>query len=834
MRRVVAVLLLLAAHAASALPNLTVREVNQPEGLTCIDPSRQYISRSIVENPSDAPAPASITRVNMWAKQYLVDTPALAPGETFEVVVQSDADENAVCQRYTIKVTVDFEGTIAESNEEDNIGFAAYTLNLCSCLPSPTPTTVLTPTITPTPTITATGTFTGTLTNTPVETPTITSTGAPTATATLSPTTTASATVTNTEVPTVTQTGTTTLSSTATSTPTATASTTVANTSVPTATETGTATKTVTGSPTPTKTPTNSPSATITETVTITNTGIPTATDTPTHLPNLTVREVNQPEGLTCIDPSRQYISRSIVENPSDAPAPASITRVNMWAKQYLVDTPALAPGETFEVVVQSDTFIPLICDQSIKVTVDFEGTIAESNEEDNMLSAPYTLPLCSCLESPTPTITVPPTATATASPTRTETGEPTVTMSPTATWTSTPTPTKTGALEPTATWTTMSPTATVTPTETQGFCDRGFYLLDIFGQLHRAGSPPVITGSITLQGNAMGAEKVRADEDIAVLDGMGVVTFVSHPENTPMQDFLFQPSPAFPLGRAVDLAVTPSGEGFWVLTDFGGIYRAGTAKVTGQGALVPHTDELSLGYDIMFGPMRKPGLPNPGGASLRAVSLGVINPDGDDQANGYIILDSQGGRFLLNGDGSTVTPGIYANRPPDDPLKLLDSPTRLEPPDAYIWPFFAGMDIARDLELHPSQKGLVVFDGWGGIHPVPVDRVSNPVFYTRNDDPNDPGNLITTVGMPYIVEGFDNPETPQDEGNENIYGVDAESIFTGFNFSPGCQQGFYTLDEFGGVAVFGEVRRTSDNISSPFSSPYFFPFMHGKKLVIY
>src|SRR3989344_3346726 len=290
MRRVVAVLLLLAAHAASALPNLTVREVNQPEGLTCIDPSRQYISRSIVENPSDAPAPASITRVNMWAKQYLVDTPALAPGETFEVVVQSDADENAVCQRYTIKVTVDFEGTIAESNEEDNIGFAAYTLNLCSCLPSPTPTTVLTPTITPTPTIT--------------------STGAPTATATLSPTTTASATVTNTEVPTVTQTGTTTLSSTATSTPTATASTTVANTSVPTATETGTATKTVTGSPTPTKTPTNSPSATITETVTITNTGIPTATDTPTHLPNLTVREVNQPEGLTCIDPSRQYISR--------------------------------------------------------------------------------------------------------------------------------------------------------------------------------------------------------------------------------------------------------------------------------------------------------------------------------------------------------------------------------------------------------------------------------------------------------------------------------------------------------------------------------------------
>lgn len=280
-------------------------------------------------------------------------------------------------------------------------------------------------------------------------------------------------------------------------------------------------------------------------------------------------------------------------------------------------------------------------------------------------------------------------------------------------------------------------------------------------------------------------------------------------------------------MGRAVDLTVAPSGDGFWVLTDFGGIYRAGTAKVPGQGALVPHTDQLPIGYDIPFGQMRHAGFPNPGGASIRAVAFAVINPNKDDSAEGYIILDSQGGRFLLDANGTEVLPGTYSDRPNDDPLKLLDG-------ESYVWPFFPGLDIARDIELHPSQRGLVIFDGWGGIHPVPVDKVTNPVYFTRNDDPAHPGSLITIVGMPYVVNGFDDPSTPQDEGDEGLYGIDAESIFTEFDFSPSCPQGFYTLDKWGGIFTFGGARKSPGEIGATWPSVYFFPHMYGRKLIVY
>jgi hypothetical protein len=78
-----------------------------------------------------------------------------------------------------------------------------------------------------------------------------------------------------------------------------------------------------------------------------------------------------------------------------------------------------------------------------------------------------------------------------------------------------------------------------------------------------------------------------------------------------------------------------------------------------------------------------------------------------------------------------------------------------------------------------------VVFDGCGGIHPVPVDDVTNPVFYTRNEDPNNPAMSLTTVGMPYITLGFDDPETPaDDESNAALFGIDAFSIFVDFVFS--------------------------------------------------
>ncbi|NUN95361.1 MAG: hypothetical protein HUU16_04240, partial [Candidatus Omnitrophica bacterium] len=200
-------------------------------------------------------------------------------------------------------------------------------------------------------------------------------------------------------------------------------------------------------------------------------------------------------------------------------------------------------------------------------------------------------------------------------------------------------------------------------------------------------------------------------------------------------------------------------------------------------------------------------------GATLRAVALAVIdvNP-ADSRADGYIVIDSQGGHYQINPDGSFVAPGTYSGAPANDPAKLL------EPDPAqggYIWPFFPGLDIARDIELFPgTSEGAVVFDGWGGIHPIPVNEPSNGVFYTRNEDPNNPGTLITTVGMPYQVVGFDDPETVPDESDDTTYGIDAFSIYVDFEFSAGCPDGFYTLDKNGAVNVFGAARNMPDELS--------------------
>ncbi|NUP93137.1 MAG: hypothetical protein HUU36_09835, partial [Candidatus Omnitrophica bacterium] len=287
-------------------------------------------------------------------------------------------------------------------------------------------------------------------------------------------------------------------------------------------------------------------------------------------------------------------------------------------------------------------------------------------------------------------------------------------------------------------------------------------------------------------------------------------------------QDFFFQPTASFPLGRAVDLEMSQSSEGFWVLTDFGAIYRAGDTKEPGDPAMVPNTDQIAnIGYDIPFGMMRDQNFPNPGGATIRGVALVVIDANPPlNRADGYIVFDSQGARYQVNPDGSMVAPGTYAGAGANDPLKLLE-------PDpnqgGYVWPFFPGRDIGRDAELYPgTQEGLVVFDGWGGIHPVPVNDVTNAVFYTRNEDKNNLGNPITTVGMPYIVLGFDNPNTAEDESNAAVYGADAYSIFVDFDFSAGCPDGgFYTLDKFGGVFVFGKARVAPDSLTPAWPLPF-------------
>ena len=437
-----------------------------------------------------------------------------------------------------------------------------------------------------------------------------------------------------------------------------------------------------------------------------------------------------------------------------------------------------------------------------------------------------------------TPTEDIPPTPTdtptegpsPTASDTPTEGSSPTPSETPTERPSPTPTSTEVATEEPTA-------TSTLTPSPQDFVCDSGYYVLDSLGGRHRVGNPVLITGPLYF-GNDIARDMERMvcqeEEDLAVLDGLGGVHVVESPSCEIQQDFYFGDvdTEAFPQGRAVDLEMAENSTGFWVLTDFSGIFRAGTTKGPADPALVPDTDlQGTLGFDLPLGDLRDPNLPENDRSSLRAVSLAVIDTDLDGVADGYLVLDSMGGRLHYHPDGSQVTAGSSAGMTGNEPERLLD-------PDAYIWPFFKGLDIARDMELYPTQEGVVIFDGWGGIHPVPVDIESNPVYFANNRISNADDTPLQTVGMPYVTSGFDDPTTSgigEIESNPAQYGPDAESIFTDLEFSAGCPDGLYTLDKFGGVFVLGAARDDETEAIPHFgNSPYFLPFLYAEDIEIF
>jgi len=368
--------------------------------------------------------------------------------------------------------------------------------------------------------------------------------------------------------------------------------------------------------------------------------------------------------------------------------------------------------------------------------------------------------------------------------------------------------------------------------------CDSGYYILDSFGGRQRVGNPYVITGSLYF-GSDIARDMERAvcgppgsqNADLVVLDGYGAAHFVTGAECSIPQVFYFGDSSKdeFPEGRAVDIEMSSDSQGFWVLTDYGGTYCAGTARDPDYPALVRNTDRSGiLGFDVPFGEMRAPNLPEPGGASLRAVSLAVIDTDQNSRADGYLILDSQGGRFHLDPEGTPFTDGISAGLPENDPLRLLD-------PSGYVWPFFPGLDIARDMELFSTQEGVVILDGWDGIHPVPVEDESNAVYFANNRVSNANPTPLQDVGLPYIVHGFDDPDTLEYRENETEFGIDAESIFTDLEFTAGCDDGLYTLDKFGGVFALGSAREIDEEPIPQFGdSPYFYPFLYAEDMELF
>jgi hypothetical protein len=315
------------------------------------------------------------------------------------------------------------------------------------------------------------------------------------------------------------------------------------------------------------------------------------------------------------------------------------------------------------------------------------------------------------------------------------------------------------------------------------------------------------------------------------VLDGYGGAHFVTSPDCEIQQDFYFGDisKNEFPEGRAIDLEMSSDSLGFWVLADYGGIYRAGSTKEPSEDALVPHTDRSGvLGFDVSFGDMRDPELVGTPGASLRAVSLVVVDMDRDSHAEGYIILDSQGGRFHLQPDGTPFTGGSFAGFPDNHPFRLLD-------PEGCVWPFFAGLDIARDAELHSTLQGIVILDGWDGIHPVPVDIESNAVYFANNRVSNTDDTPVQTVGLPYVTRGYDDPTIEPDPGETRELAPDAGSIFTDLEFSAGCEGGIFVLDKFGGVFALGKTRPDpAEPVPGFGNSPYLFPFLYAEDMEVF
>jgi hypothetical protein len=89
-------------------------------------------------------------------------------------------------------------------------------------------------------------------------------------------------------------------------------------------------------------------------------------------------------------------------------------------------------------------------------------------------------------------------------------------------------------------------------------------------------------------------------------------------------------------------------------------------------------------------------------------------------------------------------------------------------------------------------------------------------------------------VGLPYLTHGFDDPTTGLDEGDPQVVGLDASSIFKDLEFTR-CAGGLYTLDRFGGAFALGAARHNDLEVTAPFTgSPYFYPFLYAQDFELY
>lgn len=356
---------------------------------------------------------------------------------------------------------------------------------------------------------------------------------------------------------------------------------------------------------------------------------------------------------------------------------------------------------------------------------------------------------------------------------------------------------------------------------------DSGYYILDGLGGRHSVGGLPVISGPVYFgtdiaKDMEFAGPNVSTVTDVLVLDKFGAVSQVANAAGTPSQSFTFPDGTS----QAVDVEITNDNAGFWVLRADGGIYAAGSALAGGADGSQPIAS-TPITLDFPFGGSvprnSNPLTPASDNARVRAVGFVVVQTGDPLAPSGIVVLDSQGGHYILAGSGTNTV---------DDDVSgsILNGPGGSS---STAYPFWQGLDIGRDIELHPSggaTDGVGIYDGFGGVHPVPVNNHSSGVQFLRNE-----GTGASTVGLPYLVLGFDDPATVEDDVATN--GIDVESIFKDLEFctifgSPGkggavgTGGGAYVLDAFGGVFVLGNTRLNGPDVSTPGfnNGPYFFP----------
>jgi hypothetical protein len=224
-----------------------------------------------------------------------------------------------------------------------------------------------------------------------------------------------------------------------------------------------------------------------------------------------------------------------------------------------------------------------------------------------------------------------------------------------------------------------------------------GLYVLDGLGNVHTVDSAPVITTGIDF-GSDLARDLALTGDETGTVDGMYLLTGygdVFSFGNAPSYPGVERPYFGWDIARdiepAVDYTDRVNGQsGFYILDGFGGVFPIGDTSrpyfklYRGAQSIDAGEDRYNYwGWDVAV-----------------ALKVAVIYNQGIDtiRSNGYYVLDKFG--------------AVHWNI--EDSL----GDVKLAPWAGNPQPYF-GWDIARDFELTSTSKGYFLLDGYGGIHPV-------------------------------------------------------------------------------------------------------------------